>query len=208
MPFLRHGPICETGPHQTNRHQGKRERTGQNSVQLPPQRFNRLGMSRISPQRPKVQRDGSCMAAFFSHRRYAEHIEIGKSPATPCQRQNPGKNACRLKSATISSPEGFCSISCLYEQSSPYRRKTWHFSLHRKIYFKQTTGRPDQLSEGFPQNRSFPFQKSGMKKGASFWMRPVQIMPSANYSWPLKSGVRIRNWSLISLPLLLGMKVS
>ena len=29
------------------------------------------------------------MAAFFSHRRYAEHIEIGKSPATPCQRQNP-----------------------------------------------------------------------------------------------------------------------
>ena len=137
-------------------------------------------MSRISPQRPKVQRDGSCMAAFFSHRRYAEHIEIGKSPATPCQRQNPGKNACRLKSATISSPEGFCSISCLYEQSSPCRRKTWRFSLHRKIYFKQTTGRPGQLSEGFPQNRSFPFQKSGMKKGASFWMRPVQIMPAAN----------------------------
>lgn len=137
-------------------------------------------MSRISPQRPKVQRDGSCMAAFFSHRRYAEHIEIGKSPATPCQRQNPGKNACRLKSATISSPEGFCSISCLYEQSSPCRRKTWRFSLHRKIYFKQTTGSPDQLSEGFPQNRSFPFQKSGMKKGASFWMRPVQIMPAAN----------------------------
>lgn len=29
-----------------------------------------------------------------------------------------------------------------------------------------------------------------------------------NYSWPLKSGVRIRNWSLTSLPLLLGMKVS
>lgn len=31
------------------------------------------------------------MAAVFNPRRYAEHIEIGKSPATPCQRQNPGK---------------------------------------------------------------------------------------------------------------------
>ena len=143
---------------QTNRHQGKRERTGQNSVQLP-------CSASIGWECPVYRRNGQkskgtapAWLPFFSHRRYAEHIEIGKSPATPCQRQNPGKTPRRLKSATISSPEGFCSISCLYEQSSPCRRKTWRFSLHRKIYFKQTTGRPGQLSEDFRKTEAFLFK--------------------------------------------------
>lgn len=63
-------------------------------------------------------------------------------------------------------------------------------------------GRP-----GSPEHSKF--QVDSHKKGASRRMRPAQIMPmEKTYSWPLKSGVRIRNWSLTSLPLLLGMKVS
>lgn len=61
-----------------------------------------------------------------------------------------------------------------------------------------------------PAARNTPNSRwTAMKKGASRRMRPAQIMPmEKTYSWPLKSGVRIRNWSLTSLPLLLGMKVS
>lgn len=66
------------------------------------------------------------------------------------------------------------------------------------------------VTRAVPAARNTPNSRwTAMKKGASRRMRPAQIMPmKKTYSWPLKSGVRIRNWSLTSLPLLLGMKVS
>ncbi|MFR1411118.1 MAG: hypothetical protein ACLSUW_01590 [Akkermansia sp.] len=100
------------------------------------------------------QRDGPAWL-HLQTQRYAEHIEIGKSSATPYQWQ-PGENACFLKSATISSPEGSVPSPVCIDNLLIVGNLA--LSLHRKIYFKQTTDRPVNSSKDFRKTKVFLFK--------------------------------------------------
>lgn len=161
MPFLRHEPICKTGSgRQTGIKENRKEQARTPS--------NSSCSASAGWEYPVFCRNGQ---------RVKETVRHG-CIFRPSDMRNILKSARALQPHTNGSPRGkrllpeishdiisrrFCSVSCLYRQSS-YRRETWRFPyIVKSILSKQRTGRSTRQRTSAKQK--FSFSKIRHEKG-------------------------------------------